>query len=99
MVDKETQLSATSWNIEVVAHAKTDLKAGTNLGSIGGDYIFGKAMKVMNSKDLAPIGLSENNILNHDVKKGDPIQINNLDIVENLLYNYWLKQNSLLNHD
>ena len=99
MVDKETQLSATSWNIEVVAHAKTDLKAGTNLGSIGGDYIFGKAMKVTNSKGFAPLGLSENNILNHDVKKGDPIQINNLDIVENHLYKYWLMQNSLLNDD
>ena len=96
MVDKETQLSATSWNIEVVAHAKTDLKAGTNLGSIGGDYIFGKAMKVTNSKGLAPLGLSENNILNQDVKKGDPIQINNLDIAENHLYKYWLMQNSLL---
>ena len=99
MVDKETQLSATSWNIEVVAHAKTDLKTGTNLGSIGGDYIFGKAMKVMNSKGLAPLGLSENNILNQDVKKGDPIQINSLDIAENHLYKYWLTQNSLLNHD
>ena len=51
------------------------------------------------SKGLAPIGLSENNILNHDVKKGDPIQINSLDIVENHLYKYWLMQNSLLNHD
>ncbi|MFL2696682.1 MAG: NAD(P)H-dependent oxidoreductase [Candidatus Actinomarina sp.] len=96
MVEKESQLSATSWNIEVVAHAKTDLKAGTNLGSIGGDYIFGKAMKVQNAKGLAPLGLSENNILNHNVNRGDPIEINNLDMTENQLYKYWLMQNSFL---
>ena len=96
MVEKESQLSATSWNIEVVAHAKTDLKAGTNLGSIGGDYIFGKAMKVQNAKGLAPLGLSENNILNHNVNRGDPIEINNLDMTENQLYKYWLIQNSFL---
>ena len=96
MVEKESQLSATSWNIEVVAHAKTDLKAGTNLGSIGGDYIFGKAMKVQNAKGLAPLGLSENNILNHNVNRGDPIETNNLDMTENQLYKYWLMQNSFL---
>ena len=96
MVEKESQLSATSWNIEVVAHAKTDLKAGTNLGSIGGDYIFGKAMKAQNAKGLAPLGLSENNILNHNVNRGDPIEINNLDMTENQLYKYWLMQNSFL---
>ena len=96
MVEKESQLSATSWNIEVVAHAKTDLKAGTNLGSIGGDYIFGKAMKAENAKGLAPLGLSENNILNYNVNRGDPIEINNLDMTENQLYKYWLMQNSFL---
>ena len=96
MVEKESQLSATSWNIEVVAHAKTDLKAGTNLGSIGGDYIFGKAMKAANANGLAPLGLSENNILNHNVNRGDPIEINNLDMTENQLYKYWLMQNSFL---
>ena len=38
-------------------------------------------------------------ILNQDVKKGDPIQINSLDLADNHLYKYWLMQNSLLNHD
>ena len=94
MVDKETQLSAKKWNVEVVAHSKKDLKAGTNLGSIGGENIYGKAMRVENSKNLAPLGLSENNILNSDVKKGDPIEIKNIDITDNQLYKYWLSQNS-----
>jgi predicted homoserine dehydrogenase-like protein len=94
MVDNETQLSAKKWNVEVVAHSKKDLKAGTNLGSIGGENIYGKAMRVENSKNLAPLGLSENNILNSDVKKGDPIEIKNIDIIDNQLYKYWLSQNS-----
>ena len=93
MVDNETQLSAKKWNVEVVAHSKKDLKAGTNLGSIGGENIYGKAMRVENSKNLAPLGLSENNILNSDVKKGDPIEIKNIDITDNQLYKYWLSQN------
>ena len=56
-------------------------------------------MKVISSKGLAPLGLSENNVLNQDIKKGDPIQISSLDIAENHLYKYWLMQNSLLNDD
>ena len=94
MVEKETQLSAKKWNVDVIAHSKKDLKAGTNLGSIGGDNIYGKAMKVENSKNLAPLGISENNILNSDVKKGDPISIDNLDITDNQLYKYWVSQNN-----
>ena len=94
MVDNETQLSAKKWNVEVVAHAKKDLKAGTNLGSIGGENIYGKAMRVENTKNLAPLGLSENNTLNSDIKKGDPIEIKSIDLTDNQLYKYWLSQNS-----
>ena len=94
MVDNETQLSAKKWNVEVVAHSKKDLKAGTNLGSIGGENIYGKAMRVENTKNLAPLGLSENNTLNSDIKKGDPIEIKSIDITDNQLYKYWLSQNS-----
>ena len=94
MVDNETQLSAKKWNVEVVAHSKKDLKAGTNLGSIGGENIYGKAMRVENTKNLAPLGLSENNTLNSDIKKGDPIEIKSIDIIDNQLYKYWLSQNS-----
>ena len=94
MVDNETQLSAKKWNVEVVAHSKKDLKAGSNLGSIGGENIYGKAMRVENTKNLAPLGLSENNTLNSDIKKGDPIEIKSIDIIDNQLYKYWLSQNS-----
>ncbi len=94
MVEKETQLSAKKLNVEVVAHSKKDLEAGTNLGSIGGENIYGKAMRVENSKNLAPLGIAENNILNSEVKKGEPIEIENIDITDNQLYKYWLSQNT-----
>ena len=45
IVNKETKLSAEHWNVEVIAHAKEDILPGTNLGSIGGNLIYGKAME------------------------------------------------------
>ena len=51
-------------------------------------------MRVENTKNLAPLGLSENNTLNSDIKKGDPIEIKSIDITDNQLYKYWLSQNS-----
>ena len=56
MVDNETQLSAKKWNVEVVAHSKKDLKAGTNLGSIGGENIYGKAT-IEDIKELKEEGI------------------------------------------
>ena len=50
--------------------------------------------RVENSKNLAPLGIAENNILNSEVKKGEPIEIKNIDITDNQLYKYWLSQNS-----
>ena len=94
LVGSEMCIRDRKWNVEVVAHSKKDLKAGTNLGSIGGENIYGKAMRVENSKNLAPLGIAENNILNSEVKKGEPIEIENIDITDNQLYKYWLSQNT-----
>ena len=51
-------------------------------------------MRVENSKNLVPLGIAENNILNSEVKKGEPIEIENIDITDNQLYKYWLSQNT-----
>ena len=91
-VDKETRLSAEHWNIEVIAHAKEDILPGTNLGSIGGNLIYGKAMEAKKARSLLPLGIAENNIANNKIKKGDPISIEDVALVENNLYRYWKKQ-------
>ena len=98
-VNKETRLSATNWNVEVVAFAKEDIQPGTNLGSIGGDLIFGKAIKAENSAGLAPLGISENNIVQKAIKKGSAIELNDLEISDSNLFSYWQKQKDLKNID
>ena len=98
-VNKETRLSATKWNVEVVAFAKDDIQPGTNLGSIGGDLIYGKAVKSENSAGLAPLGISENNIVQKAIKKGSAIELTDLEISDNNLFSYWQKQNDLKNID
>ena len=96
MLEKYSKLSATSWNVEVVAYAKQDSEPGTNLGSIGGDYIYGKAQKATSSKGFLPLGIAEDNILNKLIKKGDPLMVGDIDAQDNVLCEYWKKQNQIL---
>ena len=96
MLEKYSKLSANSWNVEVVAYAKQDIEPGTNLGSIGGDYIYGKAQKSASSKGLLPLGIAEDNVVNKLIKKGDPLMVSEIDAQDNVLCEYWKKQNEIL---
>jgi len=96
MLEKYSKLSATSWNVEVVAYAKQDIEPGTNLGSIGGDYIYGKAQKATSSNGFLPLGIAEDNIVNKLIKKGDPLMVGDVDAQDNVLCEYWNKQNQIL---
>ena len=96
MLEKYSKLSAKSWNVEVVAYAKQDIEPGTNLGSIGGDYIYGKAHKLSSSKGLLPNGIAEDNIATKAISKGNPIAIGDVDAQDNELCEYWNYQNQLL---
>ena len=97
MLEKYSKLSANSWNVEVVAYAKQDIEPGTNLGSIGGDYIYGKAHKVATSNGFLPLGIAEDSIVNKAIKKGNPLMVNEIDAQDNPLCEYWKKQNQILN--
>lgn len=99
MLEKHTKLSARSWNVEVVAYAKKDIQPGTNLGSIGGEFIYGKAHRVSTSRGFLPIGIAEDNIVNSVIKKGNPILISQVDTQDNALCEYWKYQNKILNSD
>ena len=96
MLEKYSKLSAKSWNVEVVAYAKQDIEPGTNLGSIGGDYMYGKAQKLSSSKGLLPIGIAEDNIATKAISKGNPIAVGDVDAQDNDLCEYWNYQNQLL---
>lgn len=99
MLEKYSKLSAQSWNVEVVAYAKQDIEPGTNLESIGGDYIYGKAQKTSTSNGLLPIGLAENSIVNKAIKKGQPIATEAIDSQDNDLCEFWRYQNQILDSD
>lgn len=99
MLEKSSKLSARSWNVEVVAYAKQDIEPGTNLGSIGGNYIYGKAQKLSTSKGLLPIGIAEDSVANKVILKGNPIAIGEVDAQDNVLCEYWDYQNQLLDSD
>ena len=99
MLENYSKLSAKSWNVEVVTYAKQDIEPGTNLGSIGGDYIYGKAQKVSSSKGLLPLGIAEDNIVNKVIKKGDPLTAQDIDAQDNALCEYWNMQNQIMNSD
>ena len=99
MLEKYSKLSAQSWNVEVVAYAKQDIEPGTNLGSIGGDYIYGKALKTSSSNGLLPIGIAEDNVVTKAIAKGNPIAIDEVDAQDNELCEYWDYQNQILDSD
>ena len=99
MLENYSKLSAKSWNVEVVTYAKQDIEPGTNLGSIGGDYIYGKAQKSSSSKGLLPLGIAEDNIVNKVIKKGDPLTAHDIDAQDNALCEYWNVQNQIMNSD
>ena len=99
MLEKYSKLSAQSWNVEVVAFAKQDIEPGTNLESIGGDYIYGKAQKTSTSNGLLPIGIAENSIANKAIKKGQPIATEAIDAQDNDLCEFWRNQNQILDSD
>ena len=99
MLEKYSKLSAQSWNVEVVAYAKQDIEPGTNLGSIGGDYIYGKALKTSSSNGLLPIGIAEDNVVTKAIAKGNPIAIGEVHTQDNELCEYWDYQNQILDSD
>jgi len=99
MLEKYSKLSANSWNVEVVAYAKQDIEPGTNLGSIGGNYIYGRAEKSAPSKGLLPLGIAEDSVSNKLIKKGTPLLFEEIDSQDNELCEYWKYQNQILDSD
>lgn len=83
-----------------VAHtitiAKRDLKAGETLDGIGGFNQLGQLETAQNAKGLLPIGLAENVRLKRDLKKGDPIPEDAVELNESsLLVKLWREQQKM----
>ena len=95
-INKEPILNANFWNVYVAAYAKRNLKVGDKLDSIGGECYFGVALNTSEGKPWIPVGISENATVTSPVNKGEPIPIENVEIEQNAIYNFWKDQEKKL---
>ena len=95
-INKEPILNANFWNVYVAAYAKRNLKVGDKLDSIGGECYFGVALNISEGRSWIPVGIAENGTVTSPVNKGEPIPIENVEIEQNTLYNFWKDQEKKL---
>ena len=95
-INKEPILNANFWNVYVAAYAKRNLKVGDKLDSIGGECYFGVALNTSEGKPWIPVGIAENATVTSPVNKGEPIPIENVEIEQNAIYNFWKDQEKKL---
>jgi len=68
--------------VDVVATAKVDLKAGTEIDAFGGYLTYGEAenSSVARAERLLPMGLAEGCVLRHDVSRDHTITLDDVDV-------------------
>ena len=73
--------------VDVVATAKTDLKAGTVIDALGGYHTYGEAeaYDVSRAEELLPIGLAEGCKLLRDVRKDEALTYADVELPEGRL--------------
>lgn len=68
--------------VDVIAMAKTDLKAGQTIDGLGGYLTYGicENYGVVRKENLLPVGIAENAILKKDVFKDTPLTYDDVDL-------------------
>jgi predicted homoserine dehydrogenase-like protein len=87
IINNEPGLQPKSWIAEVIGHAKKDLKKGERIDGIGGFASYGVTYPVSESSNLVPLGLLEGSIVTQDIKLGDAISYDSVELPENLINN------------
>ena len=87
IINQEPGLQPTTWIAEVVGHAKKDLSKGEVVDGIGGFNSYGVTYPVSESENLVPLGLLEGAEVVNDIKQGDPITFDDVNLPENLINN------------
>src|SRR3954464_32532 len=81
---------------QTITVAKRDLKAGETLDGIGGFNQYGEIEMAEKARGLLPIGLAENVGLRRDVRKGEAIAEDAVDLNESsLLVKLWREQQKM----
>ena len=94
IINNEPGLQPTTWISEVIGHAKKDLKPGDKIDGIGGYSSYGVAYPYSETKGLAPLGLIEGATVVGDIKQGEPIPRESIELPDNLINNLRNKQNN-----
>jgi predicted homoserine dehydrogenase-like protein len=84
IIDRQASLAPVSWNADVSAMAKRDLKAGEKIDGIGGEHVYGDAVSArvaMANREL-PIGLASAGTLIRDVAKGAALTYDDVELDE-----------------
>lgn len=85
IINNEPGLQPKSWIAEVIGHAKKDLKKGEKIDGIGGFATYGVTYPVANTDNLIPLGLLEGATVIKELKKGEPITKDSVELPENLI--------------
>ena len=85
IINNEPGLQPKSWIAEVIGHAKKDLKKGEKIDGIGGFATYGVTYPVADTDNLIPLGLLEGATVIKELKKGEPITKDSVELPENLI--------------
>lgn len=97
---REPVIKAIGYYSETIAVAKRELQAGEILDGIGGYTVYG----VIEKKSIAqrhgyiPIGLTEGTKLKKNIKKDEPITLDDVELKEGLVTDLWMIQNRLFHY-
>ena len=87
IINNEPGLQPKSWIAEVIGHAKKDLQKGDQIDGIGGFSSYGVTYPVSEADNLVPLGLLEGAVVAKDIKQGEPISYDSVELRENLINN------------
>ncbi|MFT4218360.1 MAG: oxidoreductase [Micropruina sp.] len=75
VVDRRPSFQPTTWTSEVIAVAKSDLKAGLRIEGIGGHHVYGFAVPAEDarSQGALPVGLAAGCVLTRDIAAGETL--------------------------
>ena len=94
IINNEPGLQPTTWISEVIGHAKKDLKPGDKIDGIGGFSSYGVAYPYSETEGLAPLGLIEGATVVGEIKQGEPIPRDSIELPDNLINKLRIQQNN-----
>ena len=76
-----------SLEVTLKTKLKKDLQKGDKIDGIGGFSSYGVTYPVAEAENLVPLGLLEGAVIAEDIKQGEPISFDSVELPENLINN------------